>query len=231
MEAWVLGIPRWNRHVTVTEKIDGENGLIEIKEGTLGSILQFDPHGNFPSDRAHVLDESRIGEDGLPEFEFHVRAGSRNRWITPDDDMNGFASWVFNNAQTLVADLGPGMHRGEWFGKGIKRGYGLNEKRFALFNVKRWGVGLDFTTPNLTVVPVLWTGQADDLHSGRVELQTLKHYGSQAVPGFKDPEGIVIYHHAANQLFKVTLENDSKGKGSKIPGASETLPKGKNWAN
>lgn len=39
--------------------------------------------------------------------------------------------------------LGKGYHYGEWWGKGIQRGYGLEEKRFSLFNVSRWIDGIE----------------------------------------------------------------------------------------
>lgn len=42
---------------------------------------------------------------------------------------------------------------------------------------------------------------------------TEKIDGSLAQPGFMKPEGIVIFHTAANQLFKKTLENDESPKG------------------
>lgn len=32
-------------------------------------------------------------------------------------------------------------------------------------------------------------------------------------PGFMQPEGIVLYHPAADKCFKVTLEDDEKPKG------------------
>ena len=44
-------------------------------------------------------------------------------------------------------------------------------------------------------------------------LSTLKYDGSHAAPGFMNPEGIMIYHTAANQYFKKTFEGDEKGKG------------------
>jgi len=36
----------------------------------------------------------------------------------------------------------------------------------------------------------------------------LKNNGSMAVNGFMKPEGIVIYHTAANIFFKKTIDND-----------------------
>ena len=66
-----------------------------------------------------------------------IQAGSRNRWITPEDDNYGFATWVYENKDALITLLGPGRHFGEWYGSGIGPGYGLKEKRFALFNTYR----------------------------------------------------------------------------------------------
>jgi hypothetical protein len=38
--------------------------------------------------------------------------------------------------------------------------------------------------------------------------------GSYAAPGYMKPEGIVVYHTAAKQMFKVTIENDEQPKGT-----------------
>ena len=44
-------------------------------------------------------------------------------------------------------------------------------------------------------------------------MKTLAYGGSLAAPGFMKPEGVVIYHTAANIMFKKTFKNDEKGKG------------------
>ena len=75
-----------------------------------------------------------VGDDGT------VRAGSRSRWITPEADNFGFARWVAEHAEELRA-LGIGYHYGEWWGAGIQRRYGLDHKRFSLFNVSLWADG------------------------------------------------------------------------------------------
>ncbi len=41
----------------------------------------------------------------------------------------------------------------------------------------------------------------------------LRIRGSVCVPGFMNPEGIVIYHIAGNLLFKKTLVHDDAPKG------------------
>ena len=46
-------------------------------------------------------------------------------------------------------------------------------------------------------------------------IEEIKFNGSYAVPGFMRPEGIIIFHSASGYLFKKTVENDEKPKGSK----------------
>jgi hypothetical protein len=176
-------IARLSRDIVITEKIDGTNGCIFI------------------------------GEDG----EFLV--GSRSRWITPEMDNHGFARWAYDHKDELVL-LGPGRHFGEWWGSGIQRGYGLpkGEKRFSLFNTNRWGEHRDVEKyPNdcpscCHIVPVLYKGLFDTEWI-KIEINGLVKNGSKAAPGFMQPEGVVIFHTAANTLFKKTIKNDEKGKG------------------
>lgn len=135
-------------------------------------------------------------------------AGSRTRWITTDDDNYGFARWANDNRDELMK-LGPGRHYGEWWGRGIQRGYGLQEKRFSLFNVERWGVN----RPECCgVVPVLWEGNMADMDVQKI-MRDLWESGSIAAPGYKNPEGIVIYHTAGNFGLKKTFAKDAEGKG------------------
>lgn len=153
-----------------------------------------------------------ITEDG------RLYAGSRKRWLTPEADNYGFAAWVREHEADLRG-LGPGTHFGEWWGLGIQRGYGLNEKRFSLFNVARWG---DEAARPLCcdVVPVLYEG---DFDTGIVDnlLEGLAREGSVAAPGFMRPEGIVVYHKAANALFKKTLDGNDTHKGDAAARAKE----------
>lgn len=146
-----------------------------------------------------------ISEDGV------IRAGSRTRWITPEDDNFGFAKWVQDNQGELLK-LGAGAHFGEWYGRGVQRNYGLTERRFALFNASHWGKAED--RPECChVVPLLAIGLERD---GIVEqaLERLRAEGSIAVPGFKPAEGIIIYHTASKQMNKITLEKDESPKGA-----------------
>ena len=43
-------------------------------------------------------------------------------------------------------------------------------------------------------------------------LEDLKHAGSCAAEGFMKPEGIVIFHSASRELYKVTIEKDEAPK-------------------
>jgi hypothetical protein len=170
----------------------------------------------FPSiprlKRGCVISEKLDGTNAqvyVPEDDGPLLAGSRNRWITPDDDNFGFARWVADNADEL-RKLGPGRHFGEWWGAGIQRRYGMSEKRFSLFNSGRWS---SERPACCHIVPVLYAGQfttnaVDDA------LAALKTGGSVAAPGFMDPEGVVVYVVAARALYKATLGGDGH-KGSK----------------
>ena len=139
-----------------------------------------------------------------------IHAGSRSRWISPEDDNMGFAKWVEKNRDELMK-LGPGSHFGEWWGAGIQRTYGLKEKRFSLFNVSRWG---DKATRPVCcdVVPILWQGLMIDLDTEGI-MTKLAANGSYAAPGFPKPEGIVIFCTAGGQLFKRTIDKDEQPKG------------------
>ncbi len=146
----------------------------------------------------------RVEDDGT------VRAGSRTRWVSPERDNFGFAKWVKAHEDELRVGLGLGTHYGEWWGSGIQRGYGLTEKRFSLFNVDVWGD--DAVRPKCCgVVPVLARGIGLDIPA---IVQELRDIGSYAAPGFMKPEGIVIFHTASSQLYKVTLEGDEKPKSA-----------------
>lgn len=145
-----------------------------------------------------------IGEDG----EFQV--GSRSQWITPEKDNYGFARWAYENKDELMR-LGPGIHYGEWWGQGIQRGYGLDKKRFSLFNVSRWE-DPEMRPACCFCVPVLYRG-AFDTAQITTELSKLQFFGSQAAAGFMRPEGVVVFHVAGGYLFKKTIEKDEKHKG------------------
>lgn len=186
-------IARLSREVYITEKIDGTNAQV------------------------YITDDGKI------------YAGSRNQWITPQQDNYGFARWVAEHAEELLK-LGPGRHFGEWWGAGIQRGYGLvgNDKRFSLFNVERWCLHgnlpqpipqpdprktkmQDVLPPCVGLVPLMHKGIFSTTDITAL-IENLRVGGSWAVPGYMNPEGIVIYHVAAGVGFKKTLVKDETPK-------------------
>ena len=177
-------IPRLSRDCIITEKIDGTNACICIAEDL----------------QPITLKSGRV----MPFL-----VGSRTRWIQPENDNYGFAAWAYNNVDELLK-LGKGTHFGEWWGKGIQRGYDLIAKQFSLFNVHRWSD--DSIRPKCcNVVPVLYTGMFETSAINNV-IYDLKAKGSHASPGFMNPEGIVIYHVAGGYSFKKTIEKDESPK-------------------
>lgn len=186
-------LTRFSHDWTVTEKIDGSNGGILIANLA-------DPTIN------HAASTARVGD----QFVF---VQSRNKLIQPgkQTDHMGFAQFVSDNAEEIVAKLGEGRHYGEWYGQGIgPRGYGVNPKRFALFNASRWD-GADLPE-RFDVVPMLYKGYLADSGTFEVILADLKENGSKIAPGFMNPEGIVMYHGPSRTLFKKTFDYDEAGK-------------------
>jgi hypothetical protein len=218
-------IPRLNREIVVTEKIDGSNAAVVIVEVPFGQ-------GVFPDyNRLAIVTldgDDAHDEEGYPLFEYHVYAQSRTRLLRggKGNDNFGFAAWVKANAEELVTLLGKGRHYGEWWGAGIQRGYGLTkgEKRFSLFNTHRFNahdVRLAVAGTSLqgvvSVVPVLYRGLYSPAEID-FALFALSLRGSVAAPNFMRPEGIVVFHTAAGQAFKVTLEGDEAPKTApKVP--------------
>lgn len=180
--------------------------------------------------RECTLTEKIDGTSGLicitPDGQFLT--GSRTRWITPDDDNFGFSKWAHDHEEEL-RELGPGTHFGEWWGKGIQSNYGLDHRRFSLFNTSRWHDSHNVTCPIncqppallipapacCHVVPVLYQGVFSTLEIERA-LNSLVVSGSQAAPGFMKPEGVVVFHHAAGHYFKKTCEHDSEPKNAHV---------------
>jgi hypothetical protein len=204
-------IPRLNRDCVVTEKIDGTNAAVVIE--AVG-----------PGWEKHEFELARIDLDLTDARELAVFAQSRKRLLKTNEDGGkgsdnfGFAAWVKENALELAAVLGEGRHFGEWYGAGIQRAYGLDHKRFALFNVGRWhdrlanGCGAEVAPDCCSVVPVLAVG-AFKPETWDEPLADLRQDGSAAAPGFDNPEGVVVFHSAARQSFKITCEGDESPKG------------------
>lgn len=173
--------------------------------------------------REMIVTEKIDGTNGqifiTDEGDFLV--GSRNRYLTKETDNAGFHRWATDHAEELFK-LGPGRHFGEWWGKGIQRGYGINEKRFSLFNVSRWTKNpaqvkdkVELAPGCCHIIPILYTG-IFSTERVDIELMGLKTLGSVAAPGFMNPEGVVAWHVAGNFGLKKTIEKDESPKSCSI---------------
>lgn len=168
-------------YMTITQKIHGSNAQILIES---------------------VAHEWQPAECGYQDY--NVIAGSRTRWLTPDDDNYGFAQWVMDNRYELIEKLGVGRHYGEWCGKGINAGEGLIEKHFVLFN---WHKFRTMPLPSrVMTVPLLYSGKFSFNAINEV-MEDLKQTGSKLVPGYMKPEGIVI--QIDEQKYKKVFDDES----------------------
>lgn len=180
-------IPRLRRGMTITEKIDGQN---------VSAVV--------------------------PRNAGDIRVGIRNGYIDRKTDTTGFADFVYRNTDQF-RELGAGRHFGEWWGPGIgKRKYPVPDRRFSMFNTGRWALADDaenaaapkpkrILPPCCGLVPVLYQGVFDTAKIDEV-VEYLRRNGSRVVPGFARPEGVVVYHEAADQYFKRTLDKDDVPK-------------------
>lgn len=202
-EAWP-SISRLNKDAIYTEKIDGSNGAVVIE---LYQHAWYAKGSNIPLKNVEI--------DGVI---YSLWAQSRKRFLYEGSDNFAFGKWVYENAEELVKTLGVGRHFGEWWGSGIQGGYGLpkDERRFSLFNTKRWEEQLSWEyghkdVPQLYMVPVLHKGT---FHTGTAQylIGELRKYGSVASPGFMKPEGVVVFHTASQTPYKTFLENDDVHK-------------------
>jgi hypothetical protein len=209
--------PRLNREVVVTEKIDGTNSGIHVVLAS--EVMSEEREPAIFSSSANMVEYLKIH---YPRYQyvtvdgvnFAVAAQSRNRLIFPGKttDNHGFAGWVYDNAETLVQTLGPGLHIGEWWGRGIQGRYQMDRRVFSLFNVTRWAhLATESPLESLSVVPELWRGifNTQEIHAVVAELRIA---GSYAAPGCMRPEGVIIRHSASGQVYKVLLEGDDVSK-------------------
>jgi len=158
-----------------------------------------------------------------------IAAQSRTKLITPEKDNHGFARFVSENKEALIELLGEGRHYGEWWGKGIQRGYDIRIKVFSLFNVTRWNTteGLNAFLQfgaQIDVVPTLFTGTfAEVIEAIPTIMRNLKELGSKASPFYMNPEGIVLYDTRSGQGYKKTFDYDDTGKGNQKDEHGNTL--------
>lgn len=146
----------------------------------------------------------RVTDDGI------VLAGSRNRWLSqPDgapptkkqDDNYGFAAWVYERAEQF-RQWAPGVYYGEFYGQKIARGYGMSTRRWAMF-----GRSVSVLPEGVDAVPILYLGPWD-YATIELSVSALAHKGSALVPGFLDPEGVVVHCLKSGAKFKKFCRDD-----------------------
>lgn len=184
-----------NIYCVISEKIDGTNGLIQID-------YKYDWNG-------------QRYDDHLVQF------GSRNRYITTTDDNAGFANYftphiasICTLAESLI-NYGdndnpkqdwPIYIYGEWFGKGIQRGYGLDEKYFMPFSSFYAEHMIKAGIPNIMMPNIMYTG--------KFSLEVVDNCMNRLTSGgfhtlitnYDYPEGVVIYFPKYNFRLKQTFE-------------------------
>lgn len=176
-------------------------------------MIEFKPFPKIPRFfREVVITELLDGVDSaiIIDKEGGVGAQNKSRVLTTDNDSFGFAKWVESKANDLRR-LGEGHYFGTWWGRGIQRGYGIEDRRFSLFSFTK-----EVELPECVgMAPVIlkddyspWT-----IHDIRDAAEKLRENGSYASPGFMQPEGIVVFHTASRKEYKVLLENDDAPKG------------------
>jgi hypothetical protein len=178
-------IPRFHSPVTITEKLDGTNAVLFIDEANAS-----------PSNYA-----TNIPAQDLQYGTHFAVAGSRKRWLAEGEDNHGFRAWVKQNLEQLILGLDPGTYYGEWWGKKINRGYGLDEKRFTPFGLAS---GKPVEHELFHPLPILYEGRffPEAAYECLLELQ---NEGSRAAPGFKPAEGIVIRFNDTGARLKLTF--------------------------
>lgn len=191
--------------------------LHTLKEQTM-DVIDWEPMPKIPrwSKGGVIISEKIDGTNAsviVSNDGTKVYAAKRTSVMHQGDNF-GFRAWVEANASELVK-LGPGVHFGEWYGAGIQRGYGLTEKRFALFNSFRWA---ENRPACCGVVPVLAkTSMMEAPAAIAMAMERLSKEGSLMVPGWMKPEGIVIFSEASGTYFKMTFDGDGhKGEVKEV---------------
>lgn len=178
-------IPRLNRDIVVTEKIDGTNGALVIEDDRIVAVQS----------RSKFVTPGK----GTDNFGF---AG----WAYKNADT---LVALLGEGRHYGEWWGSGIQRGYGLTGDDKRFSLFNTVRWntsLLDNRVAEGIGL-------YVVPELYRGPFS-LHAIDTELEFLRGYGSLARPGFMDAEGIIVWHTAARTMFKVTLKNDEAPKST-----------------
>ncbi len=189
-------IPRFNRDIIITEKIDGTNAQILITED--GQI--------FAGSRKRWLTEDK------DNYGFCAWVQEYQEELLQLGPGRHFGEWWGQGIQRNY-----GLDHKQFSLFNVNRWQSISNSLFELTKLERGGVveiERVFPPACCLVVPILAKG---DFVNWLIDGTLLKLHrrGSAAAHGFMNPEGIVVYHTASNYLFKVTLEHDEQWKGKK----------------
>lgn len=185
-------IARLARECTITEKLDGTNGLIYITDA--GEML--------------VGSRSRWITPEDDNYGFAAWAYARREELLTLGSGRHFGEW-----------WGQGIQRK--YGLSEKRFSLFNVVRWCLAGTipQRIPTGdpriekyQQVLPPCCGLVPLLYRGEFSTV-SCDYYVDKLRREGSVAAPGFMKPEGIVCYHIAAGMSFKKMLDKDNVPKG------------------
>lgn len=224
--------PRLFRDIIITEKLDGTNSQVVVWDATIGGWPNVDFPYIWSVDNLYIAAGSRNRWIAPTNDNFGFAA-----WVL--DHAPQLAT--LGHGRHFGEWWGSGIQRGYGLPKGEKRWSLFNVSRWnqdtwEYFEQARYQRELGIVARQLkvrpefvpidhapaqrrfvppptccSVVPVLYRGPFFE-DAVRDHLKELRVYGSAAVPGFKNPEGIVVFHTASGQAFKVTIDNDGKGK-------------------
>lgn len=181
-------IPRLNRDIIITEKIDGTNAAIRVNDdGTVAA-----------QSRSRVLIPGQSDNFGFGAW-VHGHAKELSELLGPGLH---FGEWWGAGVQRrygLITKAFSLFHVGRW---GFLGTPGAPDPVIGGVPVR--------------VVPKLYEGPwhlSSGIFAPAAIAEDLTESGSKAAPGFLKPEGIVVFHSASGSLYKVTIEGDEKPKG------------------
>lgn len=180
-------IPRLNRDIVITEKIDGTNGCLVVSD-EMELLVQ--SRNRFITPERDNFGFARWAAENVEQLVLALGPGRH------------FGEW-----------WGPGIQRG--YGLAEKRFSLFNTHRWGWLANPEARTARPEIPQQLSVVPVLYEGPwvKDGIWTPQYALTQLALDGSAASPGFMRPEGIVVFHTAGSVLFKATLEGDAGHKG------------------
>jgi hypothetical protein len=184
-------IPRWNKEIVVTEKIDGTNAQIFIDlasnvflTGSRNRWVTPDSDNHGFSNWAHEHKTELLTLGNGRHFGEWWGSGIQRGYATKDKHFS-----LFNISRYCLSTQEP-------------KNLSCDPELIKLQTRLPACCGL---------VPVLWTGLMDQLDTKHILLK-LHTTGSHAAPGYMEPEGIVIFHTASGHLYKRTFSDIRKGE-------------------